>query len=294
MSLRETALTFACQGETLVGVLAQGSQAGTRGVLVVVGGPQYRAGSHRQFTYIARALALAGLPTLRFDVRGMGDSTGPLHTFEHIGDDIDAALGALLQAQPGLRDVVLLGLCDGASAALMHVDAHRGDPRVAGLVLINPWVRSADTLAKAHVKHYYLQRLREPEFWRKLLRGQVAGAALRGLFDNLRLAFGGAKPAPADQRGFQQRMADGWLHGGAPVWLVLSGEDYTAKEFLTAWDGHPIWQPVKRGPAPRRLDLPGADHTFSNLQHQAALEQWLVQQLAPQAVAQRAPAGAAA
>jgi alpha/beta superfamily hydrolase len=47
-------------------------------VLVIVGGPQYRAGSHRQFTLLARSLAEQGFAVLRFDYRGMGDSTGAM------------------------------------------------------------------------------------------------------------------------------------------------------------------------------------------------------------------------
>ena len=39
-------------------------------MVIVVGGPQYRAGSHRQFTLLARHIAAAGYPVLRFDARG--------------------------------------------------------------------------------------------------------------------------------------------------------------------------------------------------------------------------------
>jgi len=96
MSLREEAITFACAGDSLVGVLATpepASQADVA-VLIVVGGPQVRAGSHRQFTLLARHLAAAGYAALRFDVRGMGDSTGDLKSFEHITPDIGAAIDA--------------------------------------------------------------------------------------------------------------------------------------------------------------------------------------------------------
>ena len=52
MQPEERALSFACGGEWLYGVLslpAQAPQAARRGVLIVVGGPQVRTGSHRQF-----------------------------------------------------------------------------------------------------------------------------------------------------------------------------------------------------------------------------------------------------
>ena len=45
----ERALSFACRGAWLYGILSlpQAASAPARGVLIVVGGPQYRAGSHR-------------------------------------------------------------------------------------------------------------------------------------------------------------------------------------------------------------------------------------------------------
>ena len=76
----ETVLAFPCEGERLLGVVSAPEDAlvtGDLGVVIVVGGPQVRAGSHRQFVQLARHLAAQGLPTLRFDVRGMGDSSGP-------------------------------------------------------------------------------------------------------------------------------------------------------------------------------------------------------------------------
>ena len=151
MKITEEAVVMACQGETLVGVLSRpaGSEAGHLGLVLIVGGPQYRVGSHRQFTMLAREAAAQSTPVLRFDCRGMGDSTGDLRNFEAIDDDIASAIDALQQRAPQVRRVVLWGLCDGASAALMYWDRRR-DPRLAGMCLLNPWVRSAATLARAH------------------------------------------------------------------------------------------------------------------------------------------------
>ena len=55
MNVSETALTFPCQQQSLVGILHNPEQVSTVGVVIVVGGPQYRVGSHRQFTQLARA-----------------------------------------------------------------------------------------------------------------------------------------------------------------------------------------------------------------------------------------------
>jgi exosortase A-associated hydrolase 1 len=262
----ERPLLFSCEGEQLLGVLHPAAgDAGVKsdwGVVVVVGGPQVRAGSHRLFVHLARALVAAGHPVLRFDVRGMGDSSGAQRTFEQISPDIGAAIDTLMAAQPQLRGVVLWGLCDGASAALLYLHA-KPDSRVAGLVLLNPWVRSETTLARTTVKHYYWQRLRQPTFWRKLLGGGVALKAMRDLLGNLR-ATRQASRAPGEAgQGFQQRMLSAAEHFHGNTLWVLSGQDYTAKEFLEHAAADPRWQTVLARQTTQRLDVPTADHTFS-------------------------------
>src|SRR3546814_1414367 len=79
--------SFPCAEAELVGILHLPAAAARRGVLIVVGGPQYRAGSHRQFLLIARRLAEQGYPVLRFDHRGIGDSDGPYLGFEALDAD---------------------------------------------------------------------------------------------------------------------------------------------------------------------------------------------------------------
>lgn len=91
------------------------------GVLIIVGGPQYRVGSHRQFVLLSRRLAGEGYPAMRFDYRGMGDAGGAMRSFEDVRADIGAAIEAFQRAVPSLRRIVLWGLCDAASAALLYV-----------------------------------------------------------------------------------------------------------------------------------------------------------------------------
>ena len=255
----ERAITFDCEGDALVGILSEPPAPGETGVVIVVGGPQYRAGSHRQFALLARALAGEGFAVLRFDVRGMGDSAGSPRGFEAIGPDINAAIAALMQQVPALRRVALWGLCDGASAALLHADAAR-DPRVCGLVLLNPWVRSPESLARVHLRHYYWRRLVQPAFWSKLMRGRVGQAAWRDLLANLRARRVGPRSAPMS---YQERMARGWTAFAGDILLVLSGNDFTAKEFVDATRSDPAWARALLHVRLQRHDLPEADHTFT-------------------------------
>ena len=295
MSISEKAVVFGFAGEQLVGVLARPECSDVAeglelGVLVVVGGPQYRAGSHRQFLLLSRKVAAAGFPVFRFDYRGMGDSGGERRDFEAVSGDIGAAVDAFLAACPSVKKVVLWGLCDAASASLMYVDVTH-DPRVAGLIVLNPWVRSEATLAQTHIKHYYGNRLMQKEFWLKLLTGKLQVArSIRGLLKSVSLARGSAIEQESAARSFQARMAAGWRACSGDVLLILSGEDYTAKEFVGHAEAHREWSALIGGKNVTRIDVSDADHTFSNARSRAAVEdasiKWLAERsarLAPSA-----------
>ena len=118
MSFTEQAIIFPCAVENLLGIVAVPEQSKSTGVLIIVGGPQVRVGSHRQFLLLSRSLAEAGYPVMRFDTRGMGDSTGELHDFEAINKDIAAAIDAFQTNHPSVERIVLWGLCDAVSALL--------------------------------------------------------------------------------------------------------------------------------------------------------------------------------
>ncbi|KQP39777.1 hydrolase 1, exosortase A system-associated [Pseudorhodoferax sp. Leaf274] len=259
----ETALGIDCAGELLQGVLATppvGEPCRAVGLVVVVGGPQIRAGSHRQFVALARRLAAAGHAVLRFDVRGMGDSSGAPRGFESLQQDIDAGISALLRT-PGVEKAVLWGLCDGASASLLYMDA-TGDDRVAGVALLNPWVRSEQSLAQTHVKHYYRARLVQSSFWLKLLRGEVGMHAMRDLLGNLlRLARRHRSTSAAS---FQQRMAAGWCAVRGHLLVLLSTEDWTAREFEEQFRQDRDWTAARNRPGVQWHRLTGADHTLAS------------------------------
>lgn len=279
----ERALQFVCGEQSLLGILTcPGSTSPQRvrrtGVLVIVGGPQYRVGSHRQFVLLARHLASQGFAALRFDYRGMGDSLGGPAHFEDITPDIDAAISAFLAAVPEVKRVVLWGLCDGASAALLYLN-DRADGRVAGLALLNPWVRTVASQARTQVRHYYLQRLWQKEFWHKLWRGRVASSALRGFLASLRTALRpqGAAAAQAAAVGYPERMARGWLAAPAPALLMLSDQDYTAREFESYCSNDPAWQRALQVRPAKRVALSQADHTCSQPEAEREMQQTTVE-----------------
>jgi exosortase A-associated hydrolase 1 len=254
----EEPLRFACNGETLVGVLARAPRPARVGVLIVVGGPQYRVGSHRQFVYLGRRLARSGWPTLRFDYRGMGDSSGEPRTFEHIDRDIRAAIDTFKRHEPRIEGVVIWGLCDAASAAMMYACT---DDRVVGLTLANPWARAPETYAKTRLRHYYLQRIFSAELWRKLLSGRFDfRQAVRDLSQHAVQIF---RRKPATQN-YRQRMLDGLRRFGGPVLWIFSARDLTAREFLLLMQQEGGTARFAASHRATRCDLPEADHTFAH------------------------------
>jgi uncharacterized protein len=268
----ERAIVFDCAGEPCVGIVHDAAAGmAAVGVLVVVGGPQYRVGSHRQFVHLARHLAAAGRPVLRFDYRGMGDSGGEQRDFRAVETDLRAALDAFLAAVPGLRSVVIFGLCDAASAALLSC---RADRRIAGLILANPWVRTESGLARVHVKHYYGSRLLQGTFWRKLWSGRfdLRGSAAGFLRAASRAFGGGGNAAATDAAGdFVAAMLAGLRGFTGPVLLLLSGRDLTAREFTDLCGRDAAWAGSLARPGVTTEHLPDADHTFSSRAATAAV-----------------------
>ena len=263
----EVPVTFSCDGVTLVGILHSPPRAPSLGMVIVVGGPQYRVGSHRQFVTLARALASRDIAVLRFDCRGMGDSDGEFRGFENIEPDIAAAVDFLLRRLPSIEHLALWGLCDATSAICSHA---RSNHAIKAVVLVNPWVRTEMGHARAHFKHYYLARVTDKAFLRKVLSGEFnflasAGALLRDFgraVIPLKWSAQALKEAPVGGSP-AERMAENLRGFQGRILLITSGRDLTANEFEDAVGASKTW---RRLCADSRLTwhrLSEADHTFS-------------------------------
>lgn len=267
MSVTERAVVFDCAGEELVGVLSEPGAARRVGVLIVVGGWQYRVGSHRQFVLLARRLADQRIAVMRFDYRGMGDSGGPMRTFEHIEADIAAAIDAFRRACPAVEKVVLWGLCDAASASLMYWEA-TADTRICGMVMLNPWVLSDEMFARSQIKHHYLKRPLELDFWKKLMRGRVNFAAS---LQALAMAVSNVGSTSASDS-YQTVMAKAMARFAGPILIILSGHDPTAKGFIEYCGREPRWRDLIDRPNVEQRSVPDADHTFSSAEWRGEVE----------------------
>lgn len=276
--ISERALVVRCAEDELVGVIHSPPHSGPLGVLVVVGGPQYRVGSHRQFVLLSRALALAGFPVLRFDHRGIGDSSGEPRNFQTLSDDIECAIDAFLESCPQLEQIVIWGLCDAASAASLYAEK---DTRVMGLVLLNPWVRSESGVTRSFLIHYYIRRLFDHKFWKNALSGDHSiwkslNSAIKSLLPNSASDVASASTQeseiarqrtsasiPSPQPGYQKRMLTALQRFQGRTLIILSGNDLTAAEFKQMVNSNRKWKKLVNSASFNWFEMPEANHTFS-------------------------------
>ncbi|MFM5917991.1 MAG: hydrolase 1, exosortase A system-associated [Novosphingobium sp.] len=255
-------VTFELGGDRLVGTIDMADNAS--GLLIVTGGNELRCGPFGSHAELAAKLAAAGFPVMRFDRRGVGDSSGYNGGFTTSEDDIAAAVAAFRSACPRLKRIVAFGNCDGASA-LMLAKGHGCD----ALVLANPWTFDPEPEAGPEesaqpqmtpraIRAHYLRRLADPRAVLRLLTGKVKLGQMAGsLID-------AAKPAPP-QSALVQTMAAGLQDFAGSVALLIAENDRTAQVFLEQWQDND----------PRIRMCPDAGHSF--IEPQARI--WLQGQL---------------
>ena len=230
-------ICFECSGDALIGSLDAADAAA--GLLIVTGGNELRCGPYGSHAELADKIATAGFPVLRFDRRGVGDSSGDNLGFSASAADIAAAIAAFRAAQPRLKHIVAYGNCDAASA-LMLAQGQGLD----ALVLANPWTFESepeaenDHSAEAEqqpqmtsraIRTHYLRRLTDPRALLRLLTGKVK---VRRLAGNLAAAVQQSPPPGT----LAQDMAAGLAQFSGYVTLLIADHDRTGQVFLSHWD----------------------------------------------------------
>lgn len=135
--MRERIVTFGPEG-SLVGVLTmpEQSRANAPIVLMTNAGVLPRQGPHRLNVRLARALAEAGLASLRFDLSGRGDSraagAGGGELTQAVAD-FQLAMDSMQQTA-GVERFLVFGICSGAVGAYHLLNT---DGRVAGAFMVD-------------------------------------------------------------------------------------------------------------------------------------------------------------
>ena len=240
-------IALPCEGETLAATLDDAP--GSTGLLIVSGGNEIRTGAHRGMTMLAQRLADAGIPVLRYDRRGIGDSTGTNGGFLSAGPDLTAAIAAFRAAVPRLTRIVGFGNCDAASTLAVFGQSAGLD----AVILANPWiVEDKDDLPPAAaIRARYLQRLRDPRSW-------LRGVDLRKLATGLRKLATRRPETPGSLAYTVTRGIDSW--DDAAIILLATG-DATAQAFTASFAGA---APIIR--------IDTASHSFAGARNAARLE----------------------
>lgn len=233
-------ITLGSKGNRLVATLDLPDGLSARvGVLIVSGGNEIRAGAHRGQAMLAAGLAREGVPVLRFDRAGVGDSTGENVGFAgSLHDIFDASL--VLANETGVQAIVGVGNCDAATALALF-GSRSG---VKAVVLTNPWLRDeVDALPPAAaIRARYLGKVFKPREWWRFVQGQTdMGKLARGIAKAMRRP----DPPPLDT-------LDGIAVWGERATIVLARGDATAIAFAAAAAGRV-----------RTVTLDTASHSFA-------------------------------
>ena len=264
----EKAVNIQFQNQKLFGILHQpGSVERIETVvMMVVGGPQTRVGSHRLYVQLARYLENRNIAVLRFDYAGTGDSGATFKGFEEAGPSIEAAIDFLYSEFAALKSLIIWSLCDGAAASAMY--APRDVERINAMILANPFVETEEGQAKTILKHYYKNRLLERDFWQKLLTLNFdIKKSLASFFDLKRQAGdpqNGQGNASTHAALLPTRVLNGLMAYARPMHFLISSNDITGMEFMDHFKANAgLVKLTKTGIA--TVDyIAEADHTFSN------------------------------
>ena len=290
--VREAPFTVAHETGTLFGVLAEPVD-GPRPPLAAIflnAGAVRRIGPNRLWVEAARRAAADGLPTLRVDLEGIGDSDGDAGRYRDVGefyrDQLDEYIIAFLDALEarGYGDrFVLAGLCAGGFWAFNGADR---DDRAVAAIMVNPGALEWHPELVKHRNAQKLNRLRRRAWWQRILRGQVkrknvvavaratASQGWRAVASlPVRLARRGRGPAPAPVS--VERILDRLRDRGVHVVMAFSAEEPVHAELER--DG--VLARLDRWPNMRVEGLPARDHTLRPIVAQRGVHELLVREL---------------
>jgi len=239
--MREQLLRFGPQG-SLIGTITQPDAdavpSAPLGLVLFNSGVVGRVGPHRINVKLARRIAEHGIPTIRFDLHGFGDSqhadNGADFNEQSVAD-LRQAMDCL-QRQAGVQHFTLLGFCSGAIPSYLTAQT---DPRVAAIVIYDAF---AFTTVKSRLRYLWL-RLRRHGFG--LSAGsRLARVLLRTLRTGLRRGRSMLSSSTAQDSGNQVWDSDAppsrhqigrgleqIVANGARVLLLHAGDDFSAANY---------------------------------------------------------------
>jgi len=238
-------------------------------------------GPDRLWVELARAAAEAGIPSLRVDLEGIGETDGDVLGRGHVGEfyaerferQVGAILNSLESSGVGRRFMVV-GLCSGG---YWGYRVARSDRRVERAVLINAGALHWEDDLVEEREARKLRRAFSLRWWKRLLSGQIRLSRLGAVFaTSMRRMFGRLtrSAGPLEVVGYNDEF-DTLLRSGTAVTLAFSADEPLEAELIEAH----VVERIARWPNIRLEHLPGADHSLRPLAAQAAATKLVLREL---------------
>lgn len=259
---------IACEGDVLAATLNSGTSS--TALMIVSGGNEIRSGAHSGMAQLASRVSGHGFPVLRYDRRGIGESTGQNLGFLGSADEIAVAAKFLRQEQQQVDKIIAFGNCDAATALAVFGP----DAGIDGYILANPWVIETTSEpdaeqsmpSSAAIRSRYWDRIKNPRTIIDLLSGKI----------NFRKLLKGLKQASRSEENstLSLQLRDALSGLGGNAYILLAKRDTTARAFLAAWSSADFAH-VRAKSAITVEMLDSASHSFAD----EPASDWLTEKL---------------
>jgi pimeloyl-ACP methyl ester carboxylesterase len=270
--IRERQVRFDTDGGPLFGILSEPlvTEPGRVCLISQNSGALRRTGQCRMWTDMCRRWASRGVPALRVDLNGIGDSSGRFVSNEDRQRDDETrtiayrlAIADELERESVANEFVSIGLCLGA---YWELKAAVRDPRLRGTVLLNQTAfDSTDEQKRERSRRWALSPLRyafrplpgQPRLWHPETMKNV----VRGVFLTVRGAFSAAERsqvAPAVSQ------FDSLSATGTRVLMLFSEPELLYRQM----QNNGLVKMLPRWPRIELEELPTKDHDLRPLQIQ--------------------------
>lgn len=232
--------------QTLVDTVAAGF-----GIIILNAGLLHSVGPFRLHVELAKIAAQAGIPSIRIDQSGKGESrsrstSSRLEALFYDYEDTFAALEMM-----GVKDIILVGLCSGADDALQIADRY---DTVAGIVLLDGYAHRTARSAPRDLLH----RMR-----RSLIRGVKSLAGRDHHEDAVEIDLR-AWSSDSEMTALMCRLLDS---GRRILAIFTAGQGYYNRAGQLA---HDLAASRELGNL-HEIYFKEADHTYSRVEHRQAL-----------------------
>ena len=239
--VRDLPLIIELDDRQLFGIVSQVEKPTSVGVVLLQANGNAFGGRTRFTLRLAHSLAARGVPVLRLDYEGTGESSGGVANLDSrapAGEDVRAAISAFRNM--GHEHVVLAGYCYGGAAALA---GSQDNESVAAVVLMAPPAESRVKRATFVTVGRVARGALQPARWAALRHGSIR-RRYKGLLSMIYYTYKRKLvPTKESREWLKPALLEGFVHGltsladrRVPTLLLLGEPDRTYETLQRADD----------------------------------------------------------